>query len=71
MSGVVPIGPMQEFSPNLKEEEMDRMEQKTTQPPTEDTAPQVVKSDAEKKAENATLYGFRYTGMGSFIDKVF
>jgi len=71
MSGVAPIGPMQEFSPNLREEELDRVELKSTQPPMEDTSPQVVKSDARKQAENATIYGFRYTGMGSFIDKVF
>ncbi|MBG0789937.1 MAG: hypothetical protein H0S80_05490 [Desulfovibrionaceae bacterium] len=72
MSGVAPIGPMQEYSPNHREEEIDRMEKpSSTQPPTTETSPQVIKSDARKKAENATLYGFRYTGTGSFIDKVF
>lgn len=70
MSGVAPIGPLQEFSPNLKEEEMDRLDS-STQPPAQDTPPPVVKNDAEKKAENMTLYAFRYTGTGSFIDKVF
>lgn len=71
MSGVAPIGTMQEVSPTLREEEADRADQATTQPPATETSPQVVKSDLQKKAENATLYGFRYTGMGSFIDKVF
>ena len=72
MSGVAPIGPMQDYSPNQREEEIDRMEQSSsTQPSTTETSPQVVKSDSQKKAENATLYGFRYTGVGSFIDKVF
>ena len=71
MSGVAPIGPMQEASPNLREEEIDRMGKSSSQPPSNETSPQVVKSDAQKNAENATLYGFRYTGTGSFIDKVF
>lgn len=71
MSGVAPIGPLHETSPNLKEEEMDRLSQPTTQPPSDETSPQVVKNDAQKKAENTTLYSFQYTGMGSFIDKVF
>ena len=71
MSSVAPIGTMQEVSPTLRDEEMDRAEQKATQPLATETSPQVVKSDIQKKAENATLYGFRYTGMGSFIDKVF
>ena len=71
MSGVAPIGPMQETSPNLREEEIDRMGKSSSQPPPDETSTQVIKSDAQKKAENATLYGFRYTGTGSFIDNVF
>ncbi len=71
MSGITPIGPMQEFSPNRREEQMDQLDKKTTQPTTEETSPQAVEGIEQKKAEKSTLYDFKYTGMGSFIDKVF
>lgn len=78
MSGVVPIGSTQEYSPKRREEELARMERmerlnkkETALPPKDETPLQVVRDDAQKRAENATLYNFRYTGTGSFIDKVF
>lgn len=71
MSGIAPIGPPQEVSPIIKEEELDRMEQKQSQPSTDETSQQVVKANENKQAEKKTIYGFQYTGMGSFIDKVF
>ena len=71
MSGVAPIGPMQEFSPNRRDDEIDRLEQSSSLPPSDDPQSQVVHGTEQKQAEKSTLYDFKYTGLGSFIDKVF
>lgn len=71
MSGVVPVGPMQEYSPNRQQEELDRLDQATSQPKSDETSPQQVQSNVNKQAEKTTIYGFQYSGLGSFIDKVF
>lgn len=70
MSAVAPIGSTPEYSPG-REEEPKRV------PPAEERTTDEVKTLPEVKAESAgqaertTLYDFRYTGKGSFIDKVF
>jgi hypothetical protein len=69
MNGVAPIGSAPEY-PLRREEEPEQVS-----PPkrtgTEVKSVAEVKLEAAKQAEQATLYDFRYTGKGSFIDKVF
>ncbi|WP_207263466.1 hypothetical protein [Desulfovibrio sp. Huiquan2017] len=69
MSAVAPIGSTPEYTSG-REEEPKRVS------PAERTTDEVktlaeVKSEAAGQAERTTLYDFRYTGKGSFIDKVF
>lgn len=71
MSGVAPVGPMQEYSPNRRQDELEQIDQASTQPPSDETSPQEVQGALKKQAEKTTVYAFQYTGLGSFIDKVF
>jgi len=69
MNGVAPIDSAPEY--------LRRREEETERPaPAEPANDEVkgvpeAKSDAAKQAEKTTLLDFRYTGKGSFIDKVF
>jgi hypothetical protein len=67
MSGVAPIGSSPEYPLRREEEQVSRPEE----PKAEVKSVPEIKSDAVKRAEQATIYDFRYTGKGSFIDKVF
>ncbi|MGE4422910.1 MAG: hypothetical protein AB7D39_11490 [Pseudodesulfovibrio sp.] len=69
MSGVAPIGFASEYP--LRREEEPEPVSPPEEPKDEVKIPAEVKSDAAKQAEQTTLYDFRYTGKGSFIDKVF
>ncbi len=70
MSTVAPISPAEEHKAQL-ENELKRTDPVSTQPQAEVQPPAHVEDNQRKQAENLTLYGFQYTGMGSFIDKVF
>ncbi|OIQ51559.1 hypothetical protein BerOc1_00013 [Pseudodesulfovibrio hydrargyri] len=75
MSGVAPIGSTPEYL-FRREHELERQKESETasraeQPKAEVKSVPEAKSDAARQAEQATLYDFRYTGKGSFIDKVF
>jgi hypothetical protein len=75
MSGVAPIGSTPEYL-FRREHELEQQKElekvtRTEQPKEEVKSVPEVKSDAARQAEQATLYDFRYTGKGSFIDKVF
>lgn len=69
MSGVAPLGPASEYRPK-REDELERVGP-SSQPPAEDKLPSAIQADAQKQAEKTTVQDFRYTGKGSFIDKVF
>jgi hypothetical protein len=69
MSGVDPIGSTPEYL--LRREEEQVQASRPEEPKAEVKSVPEVKSDAAKQAEQSTLYDFRYTGKGSFIDKVF
>ncbi|WP_272699745.1 hypothetical protein [Desulfovibrio sp. Fe33] len=69
MNGVAPMGPASEHWSG-REEPAERII------PSERTSddvktPAEVQADAVAQAEKTTLNDFRYTGKGSFIDKVF
>ncbi|EGB13710.1 hypothetical protein DND132_0493 [Pseudodesulfovibrio mercurii] len=68
MSAVAPIGSTPDYLPR-QEKEPEPVPQ--AERAGEVKTPTEVKSDAVKQAEQTTLYDFRYTGKGSFIDKVF
>ncbi|MEZ7195655.1 hypothetical protein [Pseudodesulfovibrio karagichevae] len=75
MSGVAPIGSTPEYL-FRREHELEQQKElakvsRAEQPKEEAKSVPEVKSDAARLAEQATLYDFRYTGKGSFIDKVF
>jgi len=75
MSGVAPIGSTPEylFRREHEQEEVRELEKtnRSEQPKAEVESVPEIKSAAARQAEQATLYDFRYTGKGSFIDKVF
>jgi len=71
MSGVAPIGHLSDFQPRRKDEEVERMEKVATQPPPDEKPLAALNGQVEKEAEKTTLYSFKYTGKGSFIDKIF
>ncbi|WP_319584833.1 hypothetical protein [uncultured Pseudodesulfovibrio sp.] len=75
MSGVDPIGSTPEYLFRREHEleqqrDLDKVS-RAEQPKEEVKSVSEVKSDAARQAEQTTLYDFRYTGKGSFIDKVF
>ena len=75
MSGVAPIGSTPEYlfrreQAQEQERELEKVS-RSEQPKAEVKSVPEVKSDAARQAEQTTLYDFRYTGKGSFIDKVF
>ncbi|WP_338666892.1 hypothetical protein [Pseudodesulfovibrio methanolicus] len=69
MSGIAPIGSAPEY-PLRREEEPEQVAP-AKKPEAEVKIPAEAKSEAARQAEQTTLYDFRYTGKGSFIDKVF
>ena len=70
MSGVAPIGSVNEYWPISRENDRERVE--SDSPPLEpDKSSVAVESAVRKQSEKETIYGFQYTGRGSFIDKVF
>ncbi|BCS87206.1 hypothetical protein [Pseudodesulfovibrio sediminis] len=71
MSGVAPIEGASEYHPKHKDLEVDRLEQTSTQPLPDEKPVVALNGDAAKQAEKTTIYGFQYTGKGSFIDNVF
>ncbi|BDQ36240.1 hypothetical protein SYK_06000 [Pseudodesulfovibrio nedwellii] len=70
MSGVAPIGSVNEYQPLTREDERERIEP-DNQPPVHEKSTEAVQGAIRKQSENETIYGFKYTGRGSFIDKVF
>ncbi len=70
MSGVAPIGSVNEYHPLTREDEKERIEP-NHQPPVQEKSTESVQGAIRKQSENETIYGFQYTGRGSFIDKVF
>ena len=69
MSIVAPVGPASEYRPR-REDELERIEPANKQP-VEDKPPAAVDADVQKQAEKTTLNDFKYTGKGSFVDKIF